>query len=148
MPSRKDLMLMTVACLIIKKQSATKLKRPRSRWVKEWLLKRCEYSHVNLISELRLHPADWHNYLRMDEDTYLELLALVSPLIKKSDTQMRPAITPHEKLTATLRFLATGRTYEDLKFTTIISPQALGRIIPETCEALYSVLKKDYLKVR
>lgn len=84
----------------------------------------------------------------MDEDSYLELLALISPLIKKSDTQMRSAITPHEKLTATLRFLATGRTYENLKFTTIISPQALGRIIPETCEALYSVLKTDYLTVK
>jgi hypothetical protein len=26
------------------------------------------------------------------------------------------AISPHERLTATLRYLATGRTYEDLKF--------------------------------
>jgi hypothetical protein len=26
---------------------------------------------------------DWHNYLRMDEATYLKLLALVAPLIKK-----------------------------------------------------------------
>lgn len=60
---------------------------------------------------------------------------------------MRTAITPHERLTATLRFLVTGRSYEDLKFSTIISPQALGRIIPETCEAIYQVLSKDYLKV-
>jgi hypothetical protein len=27
---------------------------------------------------------DWHNYLRMDEATYLMLLALVAPLIKKN----------------------------------------------------------------
>ncbi|KAJ8975151.1 hypothetical protein NQ317_012429 [Molorchus minor] len=42
---------------------------------------------------------------------------------------MRTAISPHERLTATLRFLATG---QDLEFTTIISKQALSEIIPET----------------
>jgi len=41
----------------------------------------------------------------------------------------------------------TGRSYEDLKFSAGISPQALGVIIPETCVAMYEVLKKDYLKV-
>lgn len=43
--------------------------------------------------------------------------------------------------------MATGRNYEDLKFSTIISPQALGKIIPETCAAIYSVLREEYLKV-
>ena len=73
----------------------------------------------------------------------LTLLSMVSPLSqKKKNTIMRQAITPHERLTATLRFLATGRRYEDLKFSTIMSPQALGKIIPETCRATYKVLKE------
>ena len=55
---------------------------------------------------------------------------------------MRRAITSHERLSVTLRFLATGRSYEDLKFSAAISPQALGVIIPETCTAIYEVLKK------
>lgn len=82
----------------------------------------------------------------MNEETYLKLLSLVAPFIEKKDTIMREAISPHERLTATLRFLATGRTYEDLKFSTIISPQSLSKIIPETCQVTYEVLKKDYLK--
>lgn len=41
-----------------------------------------------------------------DEDTYIELLNLVTPLIKKQDTVMRKAITPHERLSTTLRLLA------------------------------------------
>ncbi|VEN60267.1 unnamed protein product [Callosobruchus maculatus] len=45
---------------------------------------------------------------------------------------MKRSISPHERLAATLRFLATGRSYEDLKFSVAISPQALGQIIPET----------------
>jgi len=61
---------------------------------------------------------------------------------------MRQAISPHERLTATLRFLATGRNYADLKFSTVISPQALSCIIPETSNAIYQVLHQDYLKVK
>jgi len=74
----------------------------------------------------------------MDEPTYLELLRMVTPFIAKKDTVMRQAITPHEKLT--LRYLATGRTLEDLKFATRISPQSLEQIIPEICLALATAL--------
>ncbi|CAH1969493.1 unnamed protein product [Acanthoscelides obtectus] len=81
----------------------------------------------------------------MNESVYNELLSLVSPLMKKKDTQMRTAICPHERLTATLRFLATGQPYECLKYSTRISPQSLGQIIPDTCVALYKVLQK-YIK--
>ena len=60
---------------------------------------------------------------------------------------MRRAITPHERLSVTFRFLATGRSYEDLKFSAANSPNALGVIIPESCAAIYEVMKQDYLKV-
>jgi hypothetical protein len=98
------------------------------------------------LKELRFHPKDWHNFLRMNVSTYLTLLSKVSPLIQKKTT-MRQAVTPLERLTATLRFLATGRNYEDLKFSTIMSPQTLGKFIRETCRAFYKVLK-EYCKVR
>lgn len=84
----------------------------------------------------------------MDEKTYLTLLSKVTPLIQKQDTIMRTAISPHERLSVTLRFLATGRSYECLKYSVLISPQALSKIIPETCDAIYKVLQKDYLNVR
>jgi len=54
----------------------------------------------------------------MDEDIYLELLSVLSPLIEKEDTVLRKSISAHERLTATLRFIATGFSYEDLKFST------------------------------
>ena len=66
----------------------------------------------------------------MNESTYLTLLSMVSPLIQKKNPTMRQAVTAHERLTATSRFLATRRSYVDLKFSTIMSPQALGKIIP------------------
>ncbi|CAH2002906.1 unnamed protein product [Acanthoscelides obtectus] len=127
-----------------KRNKSKKQHQARTKWVKEWLLKRQDLTHTNLLEELRLEPDDWRNYLRMDEDSYVMVLKLVTPLIEKQDTILRPAISPHERLTATLRYLATGRNYEDLKFSTIISPQSLG--IPETCSAIFQVLRNDYMK--
>lgn len=60
----------------------------------------------------------------MEEDNYSTLLKLVIPLIEKQDTPMR-SISAHERLWVTLQYLATGRNYEDLKFSTLISPAVI-----------------------
>jgi len=83
----------------------------------------------------------------MENHTFYELLNLIKPLIEKQNTIMRESISAEERLVATLRFLVTGRSFEDLKFSCEISAQALGKIIPETCRAIYSVLRPKYLKV-
>lgn len=145
MDHEDELLALAGVCLI-KKFKVPKKKNPR-RPQKSWIEKRATYSHTNLIKELINEPDDFRNYLRMDEATYKNLLDLVSPLIKRGDTVMKRSITPHERLSATLRFLATGRNYEDLKFSTCISKSALSNMIPETCVAIYSVLKQEYLKV-
>ena len=148
LPTRRSVDIF-VASLVI--SIISKKKRQRRKpviWSKQWLLQRQKHTHVNLLKELTDYSSDYRNYLRMDEDIYYRLLTMVGPLIEKQDTVMRKAITPHERLTATLRFLATGRSLEDLKFSTCISPQALGRIIPETCQAIFQCLVKEYMKVR
>jgi hypothetical protein len=119
----------------------------RSKCAKDWLLKRNNLSHINLLKELKLEPGDWYNYLRDGTEGYLELLQKVTPCIRKCISVMRRAVTPHERLSVTLRFLGTGRRYKDLKVSAAISPQALRVIIPETCAAVYEVLKKDCRKV-
>jgi hypothetical protein len=47
---------------------------------------------VNLVKELHFEPTEWSKYLRMREETYLELLKSVTPIIKKQDTNMRRSI--------------------------------------------------------
>lgn len=146
MISENDQILLGLA-LVLSIKKPGKRKRTRSKWSKQWLIDRHVNSHTHLLNELRLEPDDYRNYLRMDENTYRELLQLVSPLIQKEDTIMRSAITPHERLSVTLRYLATGRNYEDLKFSARISAQALGKIIPETCKAITEGLLEKYCKV-
>jgi hypothetical protein len=68
-------------------------KKRRTRWSKDWLLKRKQFSHVNLVKELSLEPTDWRNYLRMDEESYFNLLEMITPMIKKQDTVMRQNVT-------------------------------------------------------
>ena len=91
------------AAIIIKIcRRRAKKRRSRRVWVKPWLLKKQELSHVNLIRKLQDIPEDWKNYLCMEN--YLDLLERITPLIKRQDNVMRSAITPHERLAATLRF--------------------------------------------
>lgn len=123
-------------------------KKKRRAWSKTWLLQRAKYGDMKLLKELkRNEPDDFKNYLRMSADVFDKLLKLVGPYIQKQNTQMRDSIPAEERLIVTLRFLATGRSYECLKFSSGISPQSLGRIIPETCRVIYEVLQKEYMKV-
>ena len=121
----------------------------RSSWTKNWLLQRDQFCHMPLLREIRENnPEDFRNFLRMTDPVFDRLLALLTPYISRQDTCMRQAITPEQRLVATLRYLATGRSLQDLKFSTGISPQALGIIIPETCSAIIQVLQNEYMKVR
>ncbi|XP_069972372.1 putative nuclease HARBI1 [Penaeus vannamei] len=72
------------------------------------------------LLELRLEDHQgYHDFTRMTRNCFCELL-LVMPLICKSDTNMRKAVTPEERLAVTLRYLA---------------------------QALYQVLEPIYLKI-
>ena len=122
----------------------TPKRKKRCKWSKKWFLRRRELGHARLLRELRDdEPEDYRNFLRMDAASYDELLDMVRPLIQKEDTIMREAIPPNERLSITLRFLATGNSFEDLKFLCRTSPQAIGRIVFETCRAIIHCLQRQ-----
>ncbi|XP_046686048.1 uncharacterized protein LOC124371751, partial [Homalodisca vitripennis] len=102
---------------------------------------------MSLLAELAIsEPQDFKNYLRMSEESFEYLFGRLCEHIEKEDSLLRTSIPAKERLAATLQFLASGRSYENLKFSCAISPQALGKIIPETCAAIFDVLKEDFLK--
>ncbi|KAM4011680.1 putative nuclease HARBI1 [Anomaloglossus baeobatrachus] len=119
-------------------------KRKRRMWTREWLQRRSEFSHMQLIRELQeKDPHDFRNYLRMSEESFKMLLERVTPLIQRKDTKMRAAVPPDERLAVTLRFLATGRSLQDLHFSAAVSRSLLSVIIPETCNAIVRSLRSD-----
>uniref|UniRef100_A0A9J8D5P7 DDE Tnp4 domain-containing protein n=1 Tax=Cyprinus carpio carpio TaxID=630221 RepID=A0A9J8D5P7_CYPCA len=63
-----------------------------------------------------------------------QLLAMVEPFITKTDTVMKRSISAKERLSVTLRFLATGVSFKSLGFQFRIGSTTIGKIVEETCE--------------
>lgn len=126
------------------------IRAQKSVWCNEWLRRRGELeSHVTHILLRELHDERENyfiQYMRMDVNSFYTLLAKVEPYTTKQDTQLRQSLCAEARLEATLRFLAFGCSYTALEYSTRISKQSLSLIIPETCQAIYTVLRDDYLK--
>jgi hypothetical protein len=83
-------------------------------------------SHISSIAELRVScDVVLKSHLQMTDACFNVLPRLLKLYIGKQNTRIRRAISAEEKITATLRFLATGGNFEDLKCTAAISRQAL-----------------------
>ena len=70
----------------------------------------------------------------------------VTPYIRKKTTHLRLAISPEEKLALTLRFIATGESHQSLMYQYRVSHKTISRFIPEVADAIFNVLKDEYLK--
>ncbi|XP_069587439.1 uncharacterized protein [Ranitomeya imitator] len=151
--SHSDVPVIVAAALLVEAHNQlevqarnNRVKRQRRMWTKQWLQKRNQLSNMGLIRELQdNNPHDFRNYLRMSEDSFNVLLAAVEPYIRRQNTQMRAAVPVDERLAVTLRFLATGRSMQDLHYSAAISRSLLSVIIPETCKAIVSVLHRSYM---
>lgn len=75
------------------------------------------------------------------------LLHLVTPHIQHQDTQLRKSLSPRDRLSVTLRYLATGESSRSLEFSTRIAFSSIAQIVPEICRVLYDVLRPQYLEV-
>lgn len=124
-------------------------RRMRSVWVRDWVRRRNELGcYSKLLRELENEvPQLYKNFLRMNIADFNNLLEIVSPLIKKENSNMREAIPPGERLALTLRFLATGNSFMSLQYLFRIPQTTISTIIPEVCDALYKVLLPDFMKV-
>ena len=107
-------------------------------WVRPWILRREELGcYDQLMVELRLEdPKAFHNFMRMTPDMFDELLARVGPRITKETTNMREPLSPGLKLAVTLRHLATGAQYEDMKFPWRVPANSISIIVREVCQAI------------
>ena len=93
-----DLAALGVLLVMAQENRKTNTKK-RKQWCKKWLLRRNKSSDVQLLREISDEEKDFQNYyLRMSENVYQKLLSLVSPFIKKKDTIMPSAISPHERV--------------------------------------------------
>ena len=59
----------------------------------------------------------------------MELLEVVTTYIQKQDTVLRDSIPLIQRLSCTLRYLATVSSFEELKFATAIALQISGVLV-------------------
>nr|XP_033931072.1 uncharacterized protein LOC117439301 [Pseudochaenichthys georgianus] len=115
---------------ILKQQSLKKrkrrIRRNRTKWVKSWILQReahgafsCAVPHVGGTHHSN-HPEGKHHY--------------------------RDCISVGTRLMVTLRFLATGESFRSLSYQFRVGVSTIRQFVPETCTAIYEVLKEKYLK--
>ena len=81
----------------------------------------------------------------MSPDRFDHLLGLVEPLITKQTTNFHQPISAGERLSLTLRFLATGESQQSLSFSYRMGKSTVLNIVRETCDAIYEVLVEQYL---
>ena len=83
----------------------------------------------------------------MSPTDFETLLTWVAPLITKKETKMREPITAIEGLCVTMRYLLTGDAQVTIASNYRMSPSVVGRIITETCKAIWNTLSnKGYLE--
>ena len=111
-----DLVLINICVLsfaLILLATETIVKRHKQRLRRRWWVtpllrrRRDEGAYNVLLSKSVSDGFYYENYLRMDKNTFLYVLSKIEHLISCQNTQMRQSITAAEKLTVTLRYLAT-----------------------------------------
>lgn len=123
-------------------------RREKRTWVKKWRKNREPGGNVQrLLRELQPGTDDFRYFLRMDELCFNRILAAITDDIEKENTNCRLAITTKEKLSVTLRFLATGETFRSMDFSTKLSKSFIAECILEVCEAIYKNMNMEFLKV-
>lgn len=121
----------------------------RRWWVRPLLSQRSTEGYYDrlICKILRADGREFKNFMRISFSDFEFLLNLVTPLIKKQDTNMRQSIPAGCRLALTLRYLAAGEEFTSLQYQFLVSLQSITNMIPETLDAIYEVLYKDYLRV-
>ncbi|XP_071040057.1 uncharacterized protein [Parasteatoda tepidariorum] len=119
----------------------------RTVWVKDLNKNRKEKGHEeNLIREMRLNDLDsYFEYFRMHPKIFDVLLSIAGPSIAKSDTNYRESISASERLSITLRYLASGDSMKSMALNHRVGVSTVSKIVAETCQAIWTCLSPLYL---
>ena len=140
--------LLGVIILESLEEKETKNKRGKTR---QWIQRREEKGfYTNIVEELWVEDTKtYEEMLRMNYDTFKFILKEIeqdiTPIALMSGGLK--TISPGERLTLTLRYLATGESHRSLSFQFRISRRTISYIIQEVCRAIIKNLSGIYLRI-
>ena len=82
----------------------------------------------------------------MSPESFDFLLSKVGPLINKQATRLRQPISTAERLSLTIRYLASGDSQQSMSFSYRMGKATVSNIIQETCQAIWDALNEEYLR--
>ena len=86
--------------------------------------------------------------MRMSHTEFLQVLKFIErDITPKQISGGNPVVKPKERLTLTLRFLATGETYRSLAFQFRISKAAISYIVVEVWNAVTKNMQSLYMRI-
>ena len=123
-------------------------RQQRSCQTRPWLQRRPLYGqYEHLLHELKEEdPKGFRIFQRLTPEVWNHLYQLVEPRIDRRITAMRDPISVGLRLAITLRFLASGDSYQSGMFGFRVAANTICGIIPETCHAICEVLREDYFQ--
>lgn len=144
-----------LAAMVIARQMAweeeqqQQKRKKRSCWVRPYLRRRPDLGcFANLLPELAAEdPYLYRNFLRIDQQTFNEIVERVTPLIQKHATFWREPLDVGLRVAVTLRFLATGDSYKSLGYAFRVAPNTICELVPETCRAIITAYGDEALKL-
>ena len=115
-------------------------RKRRQMWTKAWLgpERRRQFGlYDQLMVELRREDtAAFTNFMRMPPEMFDEMLVRVGPRITKLESNCRHPIHPGLKLAITLRHLASGAKYMDMRYGWRVPHNTISIIVREVCQAI------------
>lgn len=73
------------------------------------------------------------------------LVEEIGPLVTKQTTMMRQPIDPEVKIAITLRFLATGESYESLMYQFRVHSTTIAKFVPVVCSKIFDTFKERFM---
>ena len=98
------------------------------------------------MAELKFEdPQAFQQFLRVDVATFADLLSRIEGRITKQTTAFRCPVSPGVKLAFTLRYLATGSCYRDLRYGFRVAHNTMSGHIVDVCCALLDALEEEFV---
>ncbi|CAH1379850.1 unnamed protein product [Tenebrio molitor] len=80
----------------------------------------------------------------MTKENFQDILNKIKSEITKQNTTFREAISPVEKLTVYLRFLATGDSFRTIAFSYRLGHSTVQQIVGEVCSAIIKNMLSEF----
>lgn len=110
------------------------------------LKRRNVQGEISLVRELADDPMYHHRYFRMDKETFDLIYTRILAKISHAPNHCRP-ITPLERLSITLRYLASGNSHISLALNYRVSSASISKIVREVMVAICEEFEKECLPV-